>query len=143
MSAAKQYPARHLGRPGTQLLDMWARTIAEAWGRTPLVVGSSLRSKQWRDVDVRLVLPDAEYEALTGSMYPVPHNHRVEVLNAAFSLWAQQVTGLPVDFQFQSHTEAVTYDGPALPMIPTAHDVEWDKEHFRYEFPETNESEST
>src|SRR5690242_8822478 len=97
-----EHPARHLGQPAPLLLDAWTRSVAEAFGRTPLLVGSSLRTKHWRDVDIRLVLDDDDYERLTGSMHELPHNRRLAALNAAFSLWGQKVTGLPIDFQFQS-----------------------------------------
>ncbi len=62
-------------------------------------VGSSLHRLDWRDVDVRLLLEDDRYDALASVLH-------VRRLNHAISLWGQQVTGLPIDFQVQRMTDA-------------------------------------
>lgn len=56
-------------------------------------VGSSLEHKDFRDVDVRAILADADYVSL-------PRGVR-KLLNITVSVYLQQTTGLPVDFQIQ------------------------------------------
>lgn len=85
------------------LLDQWGRQIHEAFGESPYLVGSVARAaEEWRDVDLRVRITDAMSVALT----PLA----VRTINLAISLWGRQVTGLPIDFQFQSPAEWDTYD---------------------------------
>jgi hypothetical protein len=46
------------GSPATMRLEVFGQYIADAFGHVPYHVGSSTRGKQWRDVDIRLILPD-------------------------------------------------------------------------------------
>ena len=62
------------------------------------LVGSALTTAEHRDVDVRLMLDDDAYQALTGVVC-------LDDINLAVSLWGQQVTGLPIDFQIQRTAE--------------------------------------
>ena len=80
----------------------------EAWGQRlrtmfhnemPYLVGSSLATRSWRDVDVRVMLDDDHYDALTALVVP-------SQINLAVSVWGQKVTGLPIDFQLQRTTDA-------------------------------------
>lgn len=71
------------------------------------LVGSSLQRRDYRDVDVRLILEDAEYERLfrtnpTGDWV----NPLWSLLCTMTSMWLRQQTGLPVDFQIQQQTAA-------------------------------------
>lgn len=106
-----------VGMPATLLLNTWGRSVAEAFGgNLPYLVGSALagEGRDWRDVDVRLMLPDEEWDALFG-VYQTPlwTNPRWSAMCTAFSLWGAQQTGLPIDFQFQRTTEAnAEFDGP-------------------------------
>lgn len=61
-------------------------------------VGSSLDSDDWRDVDVRVVLADDEYDDLCGLL-------AVEDLGMLLSRWGQVTTGLPIDCQLQPMRE--------------------------------------
>jgi hypothetical protein len=102
--------------PATLLLEEFGSQVWHAFGSPPYLVGSSLVGKQWRDVDVRLILDDAEYEAL-GLGDPRPsyahRNGKWCALCLAFSALGKQMTGLPIDFQIQQRTWAnKTYDGP-------------------------------
>jgi hypothetical protein len=70
-------------------------------------VGSSLFSKKWRDVDVRLILSDEEYEQL--GLGDPAHSHQNPKWVApilAFSALGRHMTGLPIDFQIQQQTHA-------------------------------------
>lgn len=60
------------------------------------LVGSCLERADFRDVDVRCILPDEQFAALPC----------IDTLNACVSEWLRQRTGLPIDFQFQAQTDA-------------------------------------
>lgn len=45
-------------------LDLACRVVREAFDSTPYLVGSVLTGNDWRDVDVRVMLPDVEFDAL-------------------------------------------------------------------------------
>lgn len=62
------------------------------------LVGSVFTSPDFRDVDVRAMLSDVEYAALP--------NRTRRLLHLTVSVYLQQVTGLPVDFQIQDTTDA-------------------------------------
>lgn len=112
-----------VGMPQTLLLEEFGSQVWHAFGTPPYLVGSALTEKQWRDVDIRLILDDEEYERL-GLGDPRPsralHNGKWVALCLAFSALGQQMTGLPIDFQIQEQTHAnKAYDGPrsALGMV--------------------------
>lgn len=90
------------------VLDQWGRQLKEAFGETPYLVGSAERGENFRDVDVRMLLPWPE-----DVMSPLA----VYTLNAAISLWGRHVTGLPIDFQMQGEKGFHGYDGqPRNPL---------------------------
>ncbi len=90
------------------LLDAWCEQVARMFDAYPYLVGSSATSPTWRDVDVRLMLPDDTFDLLfPGQSRDFTHLHpRLRYLNLAMSVWGQKVTGLPIDFQFQQTSEA-------------------------------------
>lgn len=100
--------ATSFGPTEMYLLDEWGRQLTDAFGSTPYLVGSSARGKRtYRDVDIRM--PDA---------LEVTDLQR-RVLNVAITLWGRQVTGLPIDFQFQQPEEFSSYDSEVRnPMGP-------------------------
>lgn len=98
VTAPKRRRAMSLGPHDVYLLDQWGRQIYEAFGVRPYLVGSVARAEDnWRDVDLRIEITDAMSVALS----PLG----VRTINLAISLWGRQVTGLPIDFQFQSPAE--------------------------------------
>ncbi|MCZ4513499.1 hypothetical protein O3Q52_36210 [Streptomyces sp. ActVer] len=111
MSAADELrttrPMVGVGMPAALHLDAFGREIESAFGHLPYLVGSASTGKTWRDVDVRLILPDDEFNAL----FPKPAepgqpDGRWGLLCAAISELARQRTGLPVDFQIQRQSYA-------------------------------------
>ena len=84
------------------MLDQWGRQLRDAFEQTPYLVGSVERGGDWRDVDVRMLLPWAE---------DVMSPFAVYTLNVAISLWGRHVTGLPIDFQMQGEEAFHSYDG--------------------------------
>lgn len=111
-----------VGMPAMLHLEQFGSHVWAAFGSPPYLVGSALRGKKWRDVDVRLILEDAEYERLgLGDPRYTHRNEKWVSLVLAYSALAQSMTGLPVDFQIQQQTHAnKLYDGPrsALGMVP-------------------------
>ncbi len=118
MSATKDRTGRRatsLGPHDRFLLDEWGDQLSEAFGETAYLVGSVARADDhYRDVDVRMIGDwQADYD----------HTQRTRALNLAVTLWGRQVTGLPIDFQFQHREVWATHDGePRNPLIvPDSH----------------------
>ena len=110
------------GMPADLWLDEFGSQVWAAFGHPPYHVGSSLTGKQWRDVDVRLILPDAEYETMGLGDPARPHSNAKWVsLVLAYSALGRAMTGLPIDFQIQQQTYAnEKYSKPrsCLGMVP-------------------------
>ena len=88
-------------------LDDFGALVRDAFGDYPYHVGSSMEGKAWRDVDVRLMLEDAEYERQGFGDPDHPwQNPKWVAMVKAFSALGQQLTGLPVDFQIQQVSRA-------------------------------------
>ena len=116
--AEKKWRANWLPSPHFYSLNQACYLINKAFrgGFGCYLVGSSLERRDYRDVDVRLILDDAEYErifrapgdgAAGGWVNPL-----WSLLCTSLSLWLRQQTELPVDFQIQSMTNAnATHDG--------------------------------
>lgn len=99
-------PMVGVGMPAALHLDAFGREIDAAFGHLPYLVGTASTSKQWRDVDVRLILPDDEFDALFPPVDNGQPDGRWGLLCAAISELARQRTGLPVDFQIQRQSYA-------------------------------------
>jgi hypothetical protein len=99
-----------VGMPQALHLEAFGNLLYAAFGHIPYHVGSSMPSENksgWRDVDVRLMLPDDEYEAM-GLGHP-DHGHsnaKWVALCMAFSSLGKEMTGLPIDFQIQQTSHA-------------------------------------
>jgi hypothetical protein len=103
-----------LGPHQLRRLDLACIPIHEAWG-TPYLVGSAMTHPDFRDIDVRLLLDDDEFDRLfpggADDYGTRPSDHALNYLNATISLMLTQTSGLhhigkEVDFQFQRRTEA-------------------------------------
>ncbi len=85
-------------------------TEAFGWGTTYLV-GSALESDAFRDVDVRTILDDDEFDALF-------HGRAFfwSLVCLGISMYLREVTGLPIDYQIQRRTQANLHNGPRNPI---------------------------
>lgn len=102
-----QRPMVGVGMPAVLHLEAFGREINDAFGHLPYLVGSAAVGKQWRDVDVRLILPDDEFDTLfPAHTQPPRQDGRWGLICAAISELARFRTGLPVDFQIQRMTYA-------------------------------------
>lgn len=82
-------------------LDEACGPFLEAFGEHPYLVGSASMRSDFRDVDVRLILSDEEFDALFGDRRGL-----WALLSRLGSTYLRSKTGLPVDFQIQRRTEA-------------------------------------
>lgn len=104
----------YVGAPACFALEMACQTLHRAFcrgGGGIYLVGSALERPDWRDIDLRLILPDDEFKQLFPGTGPVEHSHcefdpRWMVMTTSISAWLSVQSGLPVDFQFQSRTHA-------------------------------------
>lgn len=96
-----------VGMPASLYLHEFGSQVWAAFGTPPYLVGSVLRTTKWRDVDVRLILDDEEYQAMgLGDPNYQQHNGKWVSLCMAYSALGHKMTGLPIDFQIQQQTWA-------------------------------------
>lgn len=96
-----------VGMPADLYLEEFGYQIWNAFGATAYHVGSSVFGKEWRDVDVRLLLEDEKYEQMGLGDPEYPHQNAKWVsLVMAYSALGKQMTGLPIDFQIQQQSYA-------------------------------------
>ena len=99
----------YIGMTGFYNLNMACRILTEAfgfgWG--VFLVGSSLKKRDFRDVDIRCILPDEEYQRLFPGLKGNPQTNPLWCLICtSISEWLAARTGLPIDFQIQMASEA-------------------------------------
>lgn len=93
-------------------LDEACRPIAECFDMPPYLVGSAGERSDYRDVDVRLMLGDKEYDRLFAKRPKL-----WALLSRVFTTYLRARTGLPIDFQIQRQTEAnAKYKKPRNPL---------------------------
>jgi len=93
------------------LLDEACRPIAQAF-ETPYLVGTACTHREYRDVDVRLMLDDETYDRLVEIGGYVP-----TFLGLAIGEYLASRTGLPIDFQIQRLSQAnELHHGPRNPL---------------------------
>lgn len=94
-------------------LTMAARTIREAYPESVgvFIVGSVMERPDYRDVDVRCILPDDAFDHLFPGVHDrettgEPWHPRFSLLCFSITAWLRHMTDLPIDFQFQRMTQA-------------------------------------
>lgn len=96
-----------VGMPAAMYLEEFGWHVWAAFGQPPYLVGSATAGKAWRDVDVRVILDDAAYEAMDLGDPNYPHQNAKWVsLCMAYAALGKTITGLPIDFQIQAQTRA-------------------------------------
>lgn len=94
----------YITRPELWALDEACKPLRDTFpDYGPYLVGSVMERPTFRDVDVRLILSDEQYDRLTDNEWGL--------LGFITSRHLADVTGLPIDFQFQRQTEANTAYG--------------------------------
>ena len=103
-----------VGQPQQMLLNQFGDLVADAFGTINVYhVGSSMgeNKKDWRDVDVRVLLEPEEWRALglhpPGEKMERCHSDpKWRALCIVFASYGRHLTGLPIDFQLQRLPEA-------------------------------------
>ena len=94
----------YITRPQFWVLDEACKSIRAAFPSFgPYLVGSVMERPNFRDVDVRLILMDDRYDRLGDAQWGF--------FGFVTSRHLAAVTGLPIDFQVQRHTEAAAAYG--------------------------------
>ncbi|MFI7073583.1 hypothetical protein [Micromonospora sediminicola] len=107
------------GMPAGIWLTKFGVIVTDYFGHVPYHVGSSLDRKDWRDVDVRLILPDDEFTERFGDRnQSAETNPKLAAVTLAFAALGKAMTGLPIDFQIQPASHAnERYPGPRSALI--------------------------
>lgn len=104
--------ATYLNWPDLVELNRFGAYVFDAWGHRPYLVGSALERADYRDVDVRLILPDYEFTARFGEITtPRWKNANWNAHCIAWTHFGQSITGLVIDFQIDQQTQANELDG--------------------------------
>ncbi len=98
----------YVGAPAIFALESACVQITDAFGGFGCyLVGSALERADWRDVDVRYIMRDEEFDVLFPGARPCwEQDPRWLLLTVSISERLSKLTGLPVDFQFQPQTHA-------------------------------------
>lgn len=111
----------HLTTLQVARLEHACSVVADGLGHPPYLVGTATGSSGYRDVDVRSILPDDEFDRLfTGSKADEFPGGLWGLLCLSVSHYLSAASGLPVDFQVQRMTEANEKFG-GLPRNPMGH----------------------
>lgn len=105
---SEKHYAHHLTTTAYFKLDAACIPLWRAFGRHGGVymVGSALRKPDWRDVDIRVILDDAEYDRLFVETDKWGENAQWKIICISISHYLSSVTDLPIDFQIQRQTQA-------------------------------------
>lgn len=120
MTKPKRKKFNYVGAPAIFALQQQCQDINRAFGHFGCyLVGSALERPDWRDIDVRFVMEDAEFAKLfpDAGENSWEFDPRWMLLTISISERLSKVTGLPVDFQFQRMSHAnERHNGPREPL---------------------------
>lgn len=91
-------------------LNTVCSSVTKLFGYGIYQVGSSLKRQDFRDVDLRCILSNEEFDR----MFAIQNGDKIlKFFNVSISEWLQSRTGLPIDFQFQREQQAnEEFNGP-------------------------------
>ena len=99
--------ANYLPSPQSLLLSQACLFVSQAFDSHPYLVGSCLYKRDFRDVDIRLILDDERYDKMFGPKAECGYlNAYWSLLCTSISMYLSTASGLPVDFQIQRMTQA-------------------------------------
>lgn len=101
----------YVGAPACFALELACQPVNRAFGGFGcFLVGSALTRPDWRDVDIRYIMQDDEFEAEFPSVNLAAVNWEFDakwiLLSTGISAYLKHASGLPIDFQFQPQTHA-------------------------------------
>lgn len=88
-----------------KLLD-FGRVVKQGFGHDAYQVGSSLKTKNWGDIDVVVMLPDKDYRERFGDPEKQFTRSDWRAVCRAWMALGIEMTGLPIDFKVQSIAHA-------------------------------------
>lgn len=97
--------------PALFRLRLFGDAVHRLIGVRAYMVGSVLHRRDHRDVDVRIMLNDPEFERLFGGDGLWVTNGSLTLANMALSALAKEISGLEVDCQIQRTSDANAVDG--------------------------------
>jgi hypothetical protein len=106
--ADEKYRPHWVAAPGFFKLNHACALINKAFDKGGFgcyLVGSALERRDHRDVDVRFIMDDAQYDRMFRDQNEWL-NPLWSLLCISISTWLREMTGLPVDFQIQRQTQA-------------------------------------
>lgn len=86
-------------------LDWFGVVAFDAFDQTAYLVGSALSRSDFRDVDIRVLLSDEQFNISFGDQIDWRRNQKLKSMNIAWSGFGQHLTKLPIDFQIEQFTE--------------------------------------
>lgn len=113
MDAPARTRANYIGAPQIFHLHNACQLLNNAFPDSfgCFLVGSSIVKRDYRDVDVRMIMEDTDFLALFPKTDLTKIGHaafsaRWSVICCSISEWLSRVSGLPIDFQIQPMTQA-------------------------------------
>lgn len=103
MEAPERTRAHYLTTTEWFNLNTCIQPICKVFGYQVFLVGSCLTTKDYRDVDIRVI--HKSYDGI------LAHEHGRKVIGMMMSEWLSTRTGLPIDLQLQTMEEASQYQG--------------------------------
>jgi len=102
----EKWRANYLPAPASLNLNQACVIVNKALGDYGCyLVGSSLKRRDYRDVDVRFIMSDENYDRMfrneNGWTNPL-----WSLMCTTISMWLEKQSGLPIDFQIQRMTQA-------------------------------------
>lgn len=108
LPTTKVTKATYVGAPAIFALELACQDICAVFdGYGCYLVGSALERANWRDVDIRFIMDDTKFSELFPSAGEYwEQDTRWLLLTVSISKYLSEITGLPIDFQFQPQTHA-------------------------------------
>ena len=98
--------ANFVPAPHFYLLNQACLVITKAFSYHVYLVGSATENRDYRDIDVRLILDDADYDHLFNDVTGTHLNALWSLMCTSISLYLSKASDLPIDFQIQRQTQA-------------------------------------
>jgi hypothetical protein len=103
----EKFRAHYLPAVNWVNLNHAARAVNESLpGFGCYLVGSSMAKRDYRDVDVRFIMRDDEYDRMFKNPDGTWNDRLWSLMCTSITFWMSQQSGLPVDFQIQRQTDA-------------------------------------
>ena len=100
----------YIGFPESSRLDHAMMIVCRALDEDAFMVGSSTKSTEYRDVDVRVIMEDEKFNALFGDWNAQRLKPFWSLFCVAVSDYLAKQTGLPIDFQVQKRGDVSEAD---------------------------------